>query len=115
MSNVAYIELDIPKYKLKPEMLQLLPNIEYTNTDTKRLCGQEVSKRKFKKKFEIEFSKNILERIFRKGFFFRFNLVKFLIGNVGRILLKPFFRLISLRPLTGPIELLSDYHTLVET
>jgi hypothetical protein len=62
VSNVAYIELDIPKYKLKPEMLQLLPNIEYTNTDTKRLCG-----------------------------------------------------LISLRPLTGPIELLSDYHTLVET
>ena len=59
MSNVAYIELDIPKYKLKPEMLQLLPNIEYTNTDTKRLCGQEVSKRKFKKN-----SNSIFHKIF---------------------------------------------------
>ena len=62
---MAYIELDIPKYKLKPEMLQLLPNIEYTNTDTKRLCGQEVSKRISKRFQEFEFLKNILERIFR--------------------------------------------------
>ena len=67
ISNVAYIEMDIPKYKLKPEMLELLPNIEYSNADTKRLCGYEVSNRNFGK---FKFSKNILERIFRKGFFF---------------------------------------------
>ena len=36
--------MDIPKYKLKPEMLRLLPNIEFSNNDTKRLCGNEVSK-----------------------------------------------------------------------
>ena len=58
--------MDIPKYKLKPEMLQLLPNIEYTNTDTKRLCGQEVSKRISKRFQKLEFLKNILERLLRK-------------------------------------------------
>ena len=62
ISNVAYIEMDIPKYKLKPEMLQLLPNIEFSNNDTKRLCGNEVSKKI--EKFS-EFSKN---RSFQKIF-----------------------------------------------
>ena len=68
VSNVAYIELDIPKYKLKPEMLQLLPNIEYTNTDTKRLCGQEVSKRNFEE-FRIRFFKKYSRTYFSKGIF----------------------------------------------
>ena len=44
VSNVAYIELDIPKDKFKPEMLELLPNTEYSTSDVKRLCGQKVSK-----------------------------------------------------------------------
>ena len=64
ISNVAYIEMDIPKHKLRPEMLQLLPNIEFSNNDTKRLCGQRFRKRK------NEIFQNILERIFREGFFF---------------------------------------------
>ena len=85
--------MDIPKYKLKPEMLQLLPNIEYTNTDTKRLCGQEVSKRISKRFQKLEFLKNILERLFRKWFFLRFNLVKFLIGNVERMFFETFFEI----------------------
>ena len=59
ISNVAYIEMDIPKYKLKPEMLQLLPNIEFSNNDTKRLCGQ---------RFQKTFSKFLKIRIFEKIF-----------------------------------------------
>ena len=54
--------MDIPKYKLKPEMLQLLPNIEFSNNDTKRLCGNEVSKKI--EKFSEFSKKTLFQKIF---------------------------------------------------
>ena len=41
LANVSYIELDIEKENFSPEFLELLPNVDYSPTPTRRLCGDE--------------------------------------------------------------------------
>ena len=40
-ANVSYIELDIEKEHASPSFLELLPNVDYTPSSTRRLCGDE--------------------------------------------------------------------------
>ena len=56
LANVSYIELDIEKENFSPEFLELLPNVDYSPTPTRRLCGDE-------------FFQNFLERVERGNYF----------------------------------------------